>query len=340
MGNKYLSSRRSLICLFIANILCFSAYAEYVTYIPKDIFYQYVNRSAKYKEKYQLPIGYVKYDTLKDLYLKTECTFYEKETKTYWKAAKTWGDGEWDIWISYSPDGRKWAPFYFVPIHYEYLHGNNWLNPLTYIHNILLPFVQFNPSKNKISMSKYGNNICIKNRINILGITEKSKIVNIDIDSIFLDSDNDGLTNAMEADMNTDAFNADTDGDGVTDGVDMNPLTISYPESDSSSIRQGAFNWFLSKYSDSCLPIYYITDTSAIKQEYKNSYGYVLPRKEVYYGRMNIEKLKIDSINGNIAVVIFDVFVIPLDFGYGWKLYLVNDNGSWVVEKAQLIWIT
>lgn len=275
-----------------------------------------VNRIELDKKQYHTPMGFTGTDTLKDLWIKKlDYKYYDIKENKYWGLTTSPGAFTPDIWICYSPDGQKWSPLYFVPVHFD------------------------NVRNNSLSIRKDGDRICIVNTIKgFLSRTKKDSIITY-LDFIQDDRDSDGLTDEIEKDFGTDPRKADSDGDGIPDGKDLNPLTANQSYNDSTAIRQATFNWFIADWAYSPLPLYVTNEASGINQEFNNSLGYVLKREKCFEGRWNITKVTIEAINNNEAYVLINIHLLP-GFASGWKLHLKNSDGKWLVDRSDLLWFS
>ena len=74
-----------------------------------------------------------------------------------------------------------------------------------------------------------------------LALSEDGLLLTFDLKTLCRDSDNDGLTDIVEAKFHTDPNNPDTDGDGIPDNLDMNPR-FSLPRTDKTIVFEAVLN--------------------------------------------------------------------------------------------------
>lgn len=296
----------------------------------------------RFQNKYHLPIGYTGNDTLKDMSLSTDCGYYDKQNKTYWKLAKTWGGGVWDLWICHSPDGDKWSPFYYVPSAFKGFYFSNFVSLLGQIPGM---------NRKKFSLKVQDGRLFITHAKKIAFFTAQKDTASFAICDILRDSDNDGITDALEINYGANLLNPDSDGDGVPDGKDRNPLTSKSESNDSTAVQQAVFDWLLlstdTPGNQKGMPLYLVDlhmwiehkdmSFTAYHQELQHSSGYIIPRKEWRSGSLNIVEFHIESMDQKEAVVFIGTMFEPL-WGSGWKCHLNNKNGRWVVYESSGTW--
>ena len=154
---------------------------------------------------------------------------YEKkdsvETVVY--KSNSYDECEPGIWVAYSEDkGETWA-FYYT--------GITHCQPLCFKSQSKKPLfneqgdLQLEASLlRQISPFWMGHGADYE-------LVKDGLLLTIDFETLRKDSDDDGLTDIVEAKFMTDPLNSDTDGDGIIDGLDMNPR-LSVPRSEKTAV--------------------------------------------------------------------------------------------------------
>jgi hypothetical protein len=136
--------------------------------------------------------------------------------------------GEPGIWIGYSENyGKNWKYYYsgivlYQPVFVKWYSQRPLITDNGKLQIDIALMQQLTPFSMPISTQSYK---CIKDGI----------YLEIDLDSIRLDSDNDGLTDIAEEKLHLNPFSQDTDNDGISDNLDLNPCK-NFPRTEKSKL--------------------------------------------------------------------------------------------------------
>ena len=142
--------------------------------------------------------------------------------------------GEPGIWIAYSQNsGESWE-YYYTGIVQK--------RPLFVKHNTKTPLIMDN--------GDLQIECCLLRQMTptyhpgpgaTYELVKDGLLLTVDLETLRKDSDNDGLTDIVEAKFFTNPNNADTDGDGITDDLDLNPR-VAVPRTDKTLVFEKVLN--------------------------------------------------------------------------------------------------
>lgn len=157
------------------------------------------------------------------------------------------------------------------------------------------------------------------------------------------DTDGDGLTDITEEWLLTDHQNPDTDGDGILDGVDLDPLATTVPDTEEARIRQAVFVQVCGGreypvgvvapqrqvFTDHSNRVLCLTQQEA--EVYRIKYNWALPC-------LKVDDIRIDEQEGTAAV---KWGLYSGGFGdHGGEAKLEKQNGEWVVTDRSSSWVS
>jgi len=158
------------------------------------------------------------------------------------------------------------------------------------------------------------------------------------------DTDGDALTDITEEWLLTDHQNPDTDGDGILDGVDLDPLAASVPDTEEAQIRQAVLEAVVHESMRNPLMVvaperqaFADHDTRVLclnpeeAEAYKAKYSWALTCLE-------ITDIQV-AHQAQIATAKWSLITAPLA-GHGGEAKLEKQNGEWVVTDRGSSWVT
>jgi type II secretory pathway pseudopilin PulG len=220
-------------------------------------------------------------------------------------------------------NGNEWAVFRW----YRYGANNLWITKKLKQDIWSQPiFLDLLNISNVPYNAKYG--LKIDNETFIISVDGKN--ISFKLGDQLLDSDRDGITDAVERILKTNPKDQDSDDDGVLDGKDGNPLTPKPKKrNDIMEIRQAVF-YALFATCNSQDAIVIVEKGDIAEQEYYGYGGFILKSPKIRDGFVNVVDLKVDIKSQYDAVVEIADYEGTVAASFR-KVILKNISGKWVV---------
>ena len=142
--------------------------------------------------------------------------------------------GEPGIWIAFSTNGGNTWEYYYSGIVQKQPLFLKWYSKIPLIKSDSV--IQIEACLLR-QLSAFGHPISAPT----YEVVRDGVKLTFDIKKLRKDTDNDGLTDIVEAKLHTDMYKKDTDGDGVPDNLDLNPR-FSSPRTDKTFIFESVIN--------------------------------------------------------------------------------------------------
>ncbi|MRR08887.1 hypothetical protein EG831_02110 [bacterium] len=269
-------------------------------------------------QRYHLPVGYTGDGSYRQGFPHVKHTAVCHDDGLQWAFAIDWSGG---FSIARSPGRGQWSAYY-------------WLNGS-------FPCRAYQPWRyDGYAMRKRGERITLTHTTADLLLFVKRDSIVVDRAELERDTDGDGLTDIVERHFGTEGACADTDGDGINDGLDLNPLTPPAPAcTDTTLVRQAVFDHIRLANDGYCGPIYLTDSARTIRQEFRNSVGYIIPSGERRSGSLSIIQMDIVVIGPDEATVKVGIWWAFL--WATWSDYhLSKRHGRWLVDRDDVTMVS
>ncbi|MDD2890654.1 MAG: hypothetical protein PHE49_08465 [bacterium] len=320
-------------------------------------------------------------DIDKGLNEKTKFQFLmQSTTGMYWALFTSYEYGYYDYWLACSKDKKQWEKTftglrmtYEEKIEFNIYSGNLIIKalspkPLPHKYYELIDSVVKSKSLNETAWKQVGpalDSLYKKYRViekywfdiwsenNLYDMKNRGKFV-IPIDSLLVDSDNDGLTDITERRLLTNLQDTDTDHDGIKDNLDRNPL-VKQPDtlSERHKLIKLVIENYLRKFNIKRTIIVEVP-SDMDKLEFENYKGIILclttdegeEFQRVFgysshfdYG-ITFLSARLLTINDSKAEVVFSSYRGPLNaFGYTVVCKRKKD-GTWGIDFLKNEWLS
>lgn len=156
--------------------------------------------------------------------------------------------------------------------------------------------------------------------------------------SLTRDTDEDGLSDLMEARIGTSPMVADSDNDDVPDARDGNPLTRPHEPSDAAEIRQRLFEALVAT-NDTRDVLLVLEGTGLERQQFFGYSGWVVPSAERHPGRINLAGMEVTLTSPTTAEATVTDWEGTLAAS-GHQARLEKKHGRWVLVQFGMTWIS